>query len=84
MQIQLDLGKITLLCYLERALLHNVVFPMVIGQWSRYGEPLDGNLTGHNTNVFREDDAIKKMAELFSFKGQWILEISRIANGSVY
>ena len=57
---------------------------MVIGQWSRYGEPIEGNLIGdQKTNVFREDEAIQKMTELFSFKGQWILDISRITIGSV-
>ncbi|XP_031548629.1 uncharacterized protein LOC116286299 [Actinia tenebrosa] len=68
----------------QRALLHNVVFPMVIGQWSRYGEPLNDNLIGdQKMNVIKEDEAIEKMTELFSFKGQWILDISRITTDAV-
>ena len=67
-------------------LLHNVVSTIVIGQWSRFGKLLDGNLIPRHdmTNVFHQNDALEKMVDRFSFKSQWVLDLSGTADGKYF
>jgi len=70
--------------YLGKSHLQNVVSLFFIGQWSRYGEPMEGNLIGSNqSNLFMEDDALEKMVKMFSFVGQWVLDVSTICKGTL-
>ncbi|XP_028516386.1 uncharacterized protein LOC114575537, partial [Exaiptasia diaphana] len=61
------------------ARLQNVVSPLVIGQWSRYGEPMEGNLIGANhSNLFTAENGLDKMVNVFTFEGSWVLDLSSI------
>lgn len=64
--------------------LHNSIQKMMLLNWSRNGQLTEGNLRGSAQNVsdvFEKESCTRRLLELFTFPGQWVLDLSESTCG---
>lgn len=71
------MAKISFGYFIDDGLLSNVIKPLIITQWTRKGtQQTTQSEYSDRSNVFTAEGFGEKLAHLFTFSGQWILDMT--------